>query len=115
MSRAQTRVDIATAMSAVPGITGYSRRPGTPRAGDAWPLWRGAERGQAGHTYIDTFVVMIALAGSEAAADEFLDSTGVLVEDALSTLMYVDSMAPVAIATDAGDSYGLMITGRCEL
>jgi hypothetical protein len=114
MSRAQMRVDIAAALSEVAGITGHARRPGTIRAGDAWPLWRGAERG-AGSTYVDTFAVFIALPGNEDSADEFVDDKGGLVEDALRRWLFVDSMAPAILGSDAGDSYGLMIMGRTEL
>lgn len=114
MSREDVRVELATAIDTVSGLKGHPRRPSTIGTGDAWPVWRGAER-SAAHTYVDTFAVMISLPGDEAAADQWADERGSQVEAALEGLLYVTGIRPVIIATDAGDSFGLEIAGIREM
>lgn len=113
MSNADTRTAIAAALTGVDGITGYARRPRAPKTGDAWPLWRGSQR-DGGVAFVETWAVVIALAGDEQAAEEFADARGEELEDALHPVLFVDTYAPAVVGTDAGDSNALMITGRTE-
>lgn len=113
MSNAETRQAIADALSDVDGIKGYPRRPRAPKAGDGWPLWRGSERAD-GMAFTETFAVIIALAGDEAAADAFVDSHGEALEEALSPVLWIESLAPAVTAIGDGDMNALMITGRTE-
>jgi hypothetical protein len=113
MSNAQTRISIATALSAVPGVKGYPRRPKAPRAGDAWPVWRGSERDN-GTAFVETFAVVVALAGDEVTADTFADTHGEDLEEALRPWLYIESLAPAVVAVEGGDMNALMLTGRTE-
>jgi hypothetical protein len=113
MSNADTRTALATALSEVDGITGYPRRPRSVRTGDAWPLWRGSERA-GGTAFVETWAVVVALAGDEQAAEEFADARGAEIEDALHPVLFVDGFTPAVVGTDAGDTNALMITGRTE-
>jgi hypothetical protein len=113
MSRADVRVVLAEAVSVVTGVTGHPRRPAAPAVGDAWPLWRGLDRGQG--FFVDTWAVMVALPGDEANADQWVDAHDAELEAALAPHMYVTGIAPVAMASEAGESFGLMITGSREV
>jgi hypothetical protein len=113
MNNAQNRADLAAALTGVEGVTGYPRRPTAVKAGDAWPLWRGAERSD-GFTFVQTFAVIVALPGEEAQADVNADAYGPLLADALEGLMFVESIAPATVDTSAGDMNALLITGRME-
>lgn len=113
MNVAQTRTDIAAALSTVAGVTGYPRRPTAVKAGDAWPLWRGGERSD-GFTFVQSFAVLVALPGDEAAADNGADTYGPPLVDALEPVLFVESITPATVATGEGDMNALMITGRVE-
>ncbi len=113
MDNAQVRAAISAALSEVDGLTGYERRPMSPRPGDAWPLWRGSER-SGGYVFVQTFAVVVALPAGEVDADSFADSHGVEIADALESVLFVDTMAPAVVAAEGGDMLALMITGRTE-
>lgn len=113
MSNAQTRQAIAEAISEVPGIHGYPARPSTLSEGDGWPQWRGG----VPHAYAveNTWAVLIVLPqADDVTADSFADSHGAQLLDALRLVMFVDSIAPAEIASEAGPMYALLITGRSE-
>lgn len=114
MSNAQTRDEIAAALSTVEGITGYARRPAASKAGDAWPLWRSGERAD-GYAYTHTWVIVIVLPGTdEATADAFVDARLDDIDDALRAVLFVDGVAPARLESDGGDILALQITGRTE-
>jgi hypothetical protein len=113
MSNASVRTHFVAALNAVPGITGYERRPTSIRPGDAWPMWRGAERSD-GVAFVETWAVIIALPGDEVTADAFADAHVEDLEAALRPVMFTDSYAPSLLPTESGDMMALMITGRTE-
>lgn len=114
MSNAETRQEIADALSAVSGISGHTSKPSAPNEGDAWPQWRGSERA-GGRAFTQNWVVLIVLPQTDdITADAYADSHGQALLDALRPVMSVDSLNPATISTDAGDMYALLITGRSE-
>jgi hypothetical protein len=113
MSNAQTRQDIADALSEVPGINGYPSRPNVMAEGDAWPQWRGSEYA-GGHAYINNWVVLVVLPKGDVSADAFADSHGEQLVDALRPVMSVQSTTPAEIASEGGQIYALMLSGRSE-
>jgi hypothetical protein len=113
MSNAQTRQDIATALSTVSGITGHPARPTVLSEGDAWPQWRGG----VPHAYAveNTWAVLLVMPqADDVTADGYADEHLEALLDALRPVMSVDSVAPAEIPTEAGALYALMITGRSE-
>ncbi len=114
MSNADTRVEIATALSTVAGINGHRVRPSTLNDGDAWPQWRGAI--PRAHAYLNTWAIMIVMPQSDdIAADQFADDHLADLLDALREVIFVDSIEPAVLnAGQQGDMYALMITGRSE-
>lgn len=112
MTNAQTRIDIAAALTGVAGVTGHVVRPATLNQGDAWPQWRGGVR--RAHAVENTWAVLIVLPGDDITADDFADSHLQALLDALRPHIAVDSIAPATIPGDSGDLYALLITGRSE-
>ena len=113
MSQATTRAALAAALSTVDGVTGYVKRPTTPKPGDGWPLWRGSERG-AGWAFTAGWAVLIVLPGDEAAADAWIDAREAALFEALEPVMFVDRLDPAAVPVAGTDAFALMITGRSE-
>lgn len=109
MSRAATRQAIATALSTVTGVTGYASRPDVLSEGDGWPQW-------AGEVYPGTqqWNVLVVLPADDVSADSWVDEHGDAVHDALKSIIFIDETKPAKIATDAGDMYGVLFTGRSE-
>ena len=114
MSNAQTRTDIAAALSSVAGINGHRVKPSSLNEGDAWPQWRGAV--PHAHAVENTWAVLIVTPqDSDITADGFADAVLAGLLDALRDVIYVDGIAPATIAAgEQGDLYALMITGRSE-
>jgi hypothetical protein len=114
MSNAQTRQDIADALSEVDGISGHTSKPAALNEGDAWPQWRGAEKA-GGRVFTHTWAVLVVMPQTDdITADAYADSHGPALVDALRPILYVDSLAPATIPTEAGDMYALLLTGRSE-
>lgn len=113
MSRQQTRQDIADALTEVDGIHGYPARPDALTPGDGWPQWRGAT--PHAYAFENTWAVLIVLPqADDVTADSFADEHGDALVDALRPVMFVDSLAPAELASEAGPIYALLITGRSE-
>lgn len=113
MSNAQTRQDIADALSAVAGITGHPSRPAALNEGDGWPQWRGGVP-HAGAVENTWAVLVVLPSADEVTADGFADSHGQALLDALRPVLSVDSIAPAEITSEAGPILALLITGRSE-
>jgi hypothetical protein len=115
MSNATTRAAIAAAISTVPGLRGHTRQPSPCKAGDGWALWGGGVRDEDSMGFDETWRVMIVCdQGDSNAADLFLDSHGDDVLAALRPVLFVESYAPALLATEAGNLFALLITGRSE-
>ena len=113
MTFTDTRARIAAALSTVPGVTGYAFRPNVITAGDAWVLLSVAERGP-GTAWSATWRCVVILGGDEQAAQTLLDAVLPTLVDELDPVAYVDQAAPVAVATNAGDMYGVELQVRSE-
>lgn len=107
------RQTIADALSAVAGITGYAKRPEVLVEGVAWALVQSLARGP-GQAFQTTWRVIVLLSGDESAAYDQLDDFVVAVPEALRAVLYVDSITPYAIPTDAGDLFGFQLIARSE-
>ncbi len=114
MSNADTREELAAALSTVDGVTGHARRPRAPRPGDAWPQWAGAERAD-GQAFLQAWnIIVVCSQGTADAADAFLDEHGDALADALLGAIFVVSMTPSLLKADGDDLYALTINGRTE-
>lgn len=118
MNNNETRERIAAALTEIEGagITGYVRRPKTPRARDAWPLWRGGALGtNSGYAFAQTFAVCVALGDDEYTADAFVDEWTETIINALhAAALFVDTVAPAEVPTEGGPMLALLLTGRTE-
>ncbi len=113
MSNAQTRQDIAAALSTVAGIHGHAVRPAAMNEGDAWPQWRGGVP-RAGAVENTWSVLIVMPQANDITADGFADSHGEALLEALRPVLYFDSIAPAEIPVESGQMYALLITGRAE-
>jgi hypothetical protein len=114
MTNAEMRAAIAAAVSEVEGLTGYPKRPGSINAGDAWPLWRGAARGDDHMAFTNSWMVVLALPGDEDEADVWIDRYGVDLFVALSPLLFITAVDPALLPMSGTDTYALQITGITE-
>lgn len=113
MSLESSRAEIANALSTVAGITGYQKRPNPPVEGDAWPLWSGSDRAD-GSAFLPTWSVRILVPQDEAAATDWWDDHRDAVLDALRPVLYVQRVAPAAIAASGSDLLIIEISGITE-
>lgn len=113
MSRDEDRAALAAALSTVTGVTGYARRPTSPKPGDGWVLWRGAVRDE-GFAFMETWACVIQLPGDEVKADQWIEAHEDALFEALSPLLFVESFTPAAMPAGNNDTFALMITGRSE-
>lgn len=106
------RDEIAAALSAIPGITGYAyRQTSSLKPGYAWVQWSGDERDE--HWFYTTWTVMVYAANNVAQADKWIDENKQALIEGLesSDAGYVDKLEPALI----GDrEFGLLITLRSE-
>lgn len=109
----ELRTAIATAVSAIDGLTGYPKRPTSISDGDVWPQWGGAARGDD-RLFVNTVRVVLALPGDEDKADEWIDLYGEQLFEALSPLLYITAFEPAVLPMTGTDSLALQITGITE-
>lgn len=115
MSNAQTRQDIADALSTVDGIIGHPAKPSALNDGDAWPQWGGNQVVSNGGLYENTWTVIVILPqADDITADDFVDSKGYEIAEALSPHLFVETMRPANAGSDASPRYALLLTGRSE-
>lgn len=110
---ATTRQTIADALSTLNGITGYAKRPDVLGEGTAWALVQRLDRGP-GQAFQTTWRVIVLLSGDEPTAFDQLDDFAIRVPEALQAVLYVDSITPYAIPTEAGDLFGFELIARSE-
>lgn len=113
MSNATTRAAIAAAVSTIDGLKGYAKRPDSIASGDAWPRWRGAQRGEQ-RLFVNTWSVVVALPADEDIADDWADQYGEQLVDALSPVLYVTDIDPAVLPMGGTDTLALQITGIAE-
>jgi len=107
------RQELADALSTAAGIKGMTKRPTTPRTGDAWPIWDGAERGDGG-AFMMSWRVRVFLPQDEVAASTWIDANLDALYDAITPVAYVESFRPVAVPASSGEQLALDITVRSE-
>ncbi|GAB3812099.1 hypothetical protein [Kribbella italica] len=108
-----TRKSIADALSTVPGIKGYAKKPKVTKAGDAWPLINELTRGPA-LVFQTTWRIAVTIGSDEGSAIDKFDTLIPEVTQALQEVVYVDSARPIAVPTEAGDLYGVELIARSE-
>jgi hypothetical protein len=108
-----TRTAIADALSTVPGVTGYVKRPTIWSAGDAIVLVEQIDH-VLGVAYQATWRIVLLLSGDEGVAIEQLDTWFPPVCEALNPIVFVDSVHPEAVTTQGGDMTAAIIIARSE-
>ncbi|GAA1549930.1 hypothetical protein GCM10009804_03140 [Kribbella hippodromi] len=108
-----TRQTIADALTTVDGLTGYAKRPDVLGEGVGYALVQQVDRGP-GQAFQTTWRVFVLLSGDEYAALDQLDDFAVKVPAALHEVLFVDSITPYAITTDAGEFFGFQLIARSE-
>lgn len=103
------RQSIATALNAVPDVTGYAHRPSTIAAGDAWPLLSTLDR-SGGNGFLASWRVRVILPQDEDAASVWLDEHWAALFYALEPIAFVQRAVPVMLPAGGGDLYALEIT-----
>lgn len=88
-------------------INGFELKPKTPRPGDAWVTWVGAERGADGYL-IDTWRVTIRMPDDEARQRTFQAAYRWPLIDALKGVIFIDTFE----AGTSNDAPVLLINGR---
>lgn len=111
---ANTRAEIATALSTVSGVTGHALRPSVLGEGDAWPILSAIVRSEYGNAWAGSWRVLVLLPADEATAVTRTDDLFDDITDALAPLMAVDLVEPVLLQTEAGDRPALQFSGRSE-
>lgn len=107
------RQTIADALSTVDGLTGYAKRPEVLTEGVGWALVQSLNRGP-GQAFLTTWRVIVLLSGDEETAIDQLDAFAVIVPEALQAVLYVDSITPYAMTTEAGEFFGFQLIARSE-
>lgn len=102
MNLTEARQDITDALSTVDEVTGYLRPPSTARPGDAWPVFRGMERDGLTGQYTVTWSVLVLLPTDADAALEQLQTLVPDLDDALRSVAYVQTYAPVSYTGGSG-------------
>lgn len=95
----QLRAAIASALSTVGDVHGFAKQPSAFKAGDAWPLWGGAERYAGGGPFITSWRILVALPADTAAADTWIEDHLDDLVDALQPVVHVDRIDPVRIGS----------------
>lgn len=114
MSLAQTRTDIATALSTVADCRGYSKRPAAPNVGDGWPVLGPLDRA-TGTAFEVTWLVRVFVPQDEVAASDWWDAHWPALFTALHAVGFIDRAAPTVIPTQGtGDQLAFEITMRAE-
>jgi hypothetical protein len=115
MSLNGKRAEFVAALTTVDGVTGYAKRPTVPRAGDAWPSWRGAERDDT-QQFVHTWSVAVVLPTDETAANDWIDDHAEEIQDALlqGGVAYTDGFDPANLGTDQSPVFGLLFSTRSE-
>lgn len=107
------RLAIAAALSTATGVTGYVKRPATPKTGDAWPMLGPMENvGQA--TFEITWRVIVFLPQDEWTSSEWIDAHVDALVDALLGIGQVDRIEPVELTAGGTGQYALQLTMRSE-
>ena len=94
------RDDLAAALSAVDGVTGYAQPPTTPKPGDAWPALVSLERGP-GLNFAAAWAVHVALPVAPKDAAEWAESRFVDLVVGIADVAYTERVIMPDTATRA--------------
>jgi hypothetical protein len=116
MSLVGKRDDLASALDLVADVRGFAYRPSSTKAGDAWPVYGGAERDDNTGMFAHTWSVAVALPQDERAASAWIDAH---IDELVDTLArqgvaYVDRYDPANFGDANSYVYGLILTTRSE-
>jgi hypothetical protein len=116
MSITGKRDDFATALGMVTDVRGFAYRPSAAKAGDAWPIYRGAERDEDTGMFAHAWAVAVMLPQDERTASTWIDEHADALVDTLAQqgVAYVDQYTPANLGTDASYIFGLLLTTRSE-
>lgn len=110
MSLAESRQEIADALSTINRVQGFKFRPMTPNAGDAWPLVESLDD-PAGRNLRVTWRVVVVLPSDEPDAMEYFDSMHEEISDVLNEeIGNVERIEPGILSTEAGDMSAMILT-----
>lgn len=107
------RVELASRLSAVPDVQGWSARPVTPNVGDAWPMLGPGVRDK-GTAFLVTWHVRVLVPQEEEAASDWWDLHWPDLFYALEPFGTVDGFEPIEITSSAGGLLAFQITLRTE-
>ena len=111
MSISGRRAAFQQALTAVDGVQAFSNRVVAPRAGDAWPVWRGGTREDG--LFVFSWDVVVTLPADERTAETWVqEHLGVLLA-AVGPVAYVDGFTIANLSPD-GQQYALVLTTRSE-
>lgn len=113
MSTTATRIALKDKLSTIAGVTGFEFRPGTLKAGAAWPLFEVAERGP-GNAFAYTWRVVLFLGGDEKYAQQFLDDRLPEIVDALEPDAFVEQARVISFLVAGNEIHSLEIRVRSE-
>lgn len=106
MGLEQQRNQLASALNAVPDVTGHAYRPDVLSEGDAWPiLGRPGLTRDAGTAFKVTWLVRVVMPQDERAATRWWDARWPYLFEALSPIGLVLAADPVLL--DAAPGPGL--------
>jgi len=116
MSIEGKRLEFAEALALVADVVGFPYKPSTPRPGDGWPIFTGAERDEETGMFALGWRVLMYLPQDQRAASMWIDEHIADLIEALykQGVAYVDAFIPVNIGTTDSYIYGLMLTTRSE-
>lgn len=112
MSLTTKRQEFTAALSTVEGVQGYDYKPTTPRAGDAWPQWRGMSRSEEVQ-FTNAWVVVVYLPQDERSAEQWVEEHIAGLYDAINPVAFIDGFS-AANLSQTGQQYGLVISTRSE-
>ena len=108
---ATVRAEIAGALTDVEGIYPTGDTPGDMGTGSCWPMLAGLEATGAPGVFTATWILRVVTGGEQQDGTAFMDAHLADIIDALKPVAYVQSVAPVILASagGAGDLYGIDI------
>jgi hypothetical protein len=112
MSLSAKRLAFKAALNTVTGVRAYEFKPDTPKAGDAWPQWRGMERGEE-VLFTSTWAVVIFLPQDDKAAERWVEAHITDLYNALTPVAFIDGFAAANLSL-TGQQFGLVISTRSE-
>lgn len=103
------RAEFVAALNTVTDVQGYQYQPDTPRPGDAWPLWRGADRDEG--QFVSGWSVAVFVPAVPREAERWIESHISDLYEAIQPVAYIDGFAAQNLSPSG---QCLVITTRSE-